>query len=549
MKKRTLIIIIIAALLLVAGGVVAWLLWQRGKGSGESSNNQSSEKPRLVPNEDGIYEGGFDLEAGGSYMIVYDSDTAFAMVETLSSSAIEGVCYLVEKGSDCVVPQPFKLATRRHSSTLALGQEKEVAFEMGGDEFRECLDGGKHIVREKTGKNHTFSVRPYYAPEYAEVTDRRFKQELFRVETFRDVEFNVQKGYWATLTGNEADGYGKIIRSGISKSLKRRDVSLAMDIYLPQGENRDPTDSQTPVANGRPLILFLHGGAFYVGDKAEPHIAGWCRHFASMGYVTASANYRMGFMPTKKEIQKTGLDAAEDALDAVRFLKGRAAEYHIDTNMLFVAGTSAGSIIALDIAYAKDCDVKFRAVANMWGAVTDLDNLKNSRTDIVSFHGDADQLVPYDEGFPFSDIRNGKVGKALFDKMYGSKALSRKAVELGLRCKFYSFAGEGHALHLNADRSLNQKNYSFIQDSMAAFFYGEMVPREAKIEQDRFDARHFFVDHPMVRQVQWNVPRAFVLRQTEKEIWLVWPQTSVQRIVEASGHYENGIGFTCKTEI
>ena len=36
-------------------------------------------------------------------------------------------------------------------------------------------------------------------------------------------------------------------------------------------------------------------------DKHDPAFVAWCRHFASLGYVAASVNYRLGFHPAKKE--------------------------------------------------------------------------------------------------------------------------------------------------------------------------------------------------------------------------------------------------------
>ena len=547
MKRKTLPIIVAVVLLLIGSSVAVWF-WARPSLQKVSLPFKNHGGVVEEDEEDEDYFSKFSLEEGSYYRLVYNNDTCFVRIESLAGSHITGTFFPLEEGSDCVSPHTFTLNTRWFSCILTIDGEQKLSFVLSGRELENNMDGRHHQVTEKNGQEFLFAVTPYSPPVFTAVTDRRFSEEVFRVETVRDVEYGENRGYWTSLLVGEDESYGKIVREGLKKSIKRRQLPLTLDLYVPLGENHDPKDTLRVKDYGRPVVIFLHGGAMYVGDKAEPHIAGWCRHFASLGYVAVSVNYRMGFLPMRKEIQRTGLEAMEDVQEACRYIKRHAAEYDVDTNLFFVAGTSAGSILALQAAFQPQSDVRFVAAANMWGAVTDLSCLENSRTDIVSFHGDADPLVPYEQGYPFSDI-NGKVGKTLFGKMYGSLAIHQYARKIGRRSKFYSFPGAGHALHLNPDRSINQANYRFIQDSIAAFFYDELVPLPVKVEQSREDARHFFVDNPTVRQVMWQAKGAFVLRQTDTDVWLVWPETTVQRIVEASGHYANGIGFTTRVEL
>ena len=62
-----------------------------------------------------------------------------------------------------------------------------------------------------------------------------------------------------------------------------------MDLYLPNCD--DPTHTSR-----RPLIVFIHGGAFVAGDKNEANLQTMCKEFAKRGYVTATIDYRLGFI-------------------------------------------------------------------------------------------------------------------------------------------------------------------------------------------------------------------------------------------------------------
>ena len=56
-----------------------------------------------------------------------------------------------------------------------------------------------------------------------------------------------------------------------------------MDIYTPDGDT----------VTNRPVILYLHGGAFYAGEKGSVDCVDFCTSYAKKGYVAISANYRL----------------------------------------------------------------------------------------------------------------------------------------------------------------------------------------------------------------------------------------------------------------
>lgn len=272
-----------------------------------------------------------------------------------------------------------------------------------------------------------------------------------------DVKYGRAHGYWAELEGPLT----------VNKpSLNKRDLDLTLDLYQP--ENLD-----TP----RPLILFIHGGAFYFGSKKDRPIMDMCEYFAGLGYVTASINYRMGFNPDKKEILQAEDNTLQDAHTALGFLCAHAEEYHIDPGRVFIVGASAGAITALRLAFSKEEErhepCRIVAVANLWGAVRDLSILENARTSIVSFHGMKDNIVAYGHDFPF--LAGGKaLAKLLSDEMYGSSCIDAKADSLGLRHRFYSYPAEGHGINSTTLKLIPNEKHPVIREHIRDFFAEEL---------------------------------------------------------------------------
>lgn len=123
---------------------------------------------------------------------------------------------------------------------------------------------------------------------------------------------------------------------------KYQDVAYAdrselekLDIYLP-----DKGDGPFPV------IVFIHGGAWCMGDKddmqVEPFMA-----LLQDGYAVVSVNYRL----TGEEGFPAGL---MDCKTAIRFLKANAEKYHLDVERIGLAGDSAGANLVLMIGTTVD---------------------------------------------------------------------------------------------------------------------------------------------------------------------------------------------------
>jgi len=188
--------------------------------------------------------------------------------------------------------------------------------------------------------------------------------------------------------------------------------SLSLDLYEPYN---DPVTS-------RPLLILIHGGAFYTGTKDDPDIVALCDSIARKGYVTASLAYRIGFafdysVPVQNMYGAAIVRAVEDAKSAVRFLTRRADTYSIDPGSVFLGGMSAGGITSVLYACMEYDEILTRvdttgltnrdnpegsesiaAIVNLWGGTLDSTWLENESTPVLNIHGTQDAVVPYDAG-------------------------------------------------------------------------------------------------------------------------------------------------------
>jgi acetyl esterase/lipase len=119
--------------------------------------------------------------------------------------------------------------------------------------------------------------------------------------------------------------------------------NLLLDLYQPADPGEAP----------RPAVVWVHGGGFATGDKAEAPDVAAATEFARSGYVAVSVNYRLQ-PDSYPEYPVAAVDAQHDVQAAVRWLRSRAAELGIDPTRISVGGFSAGAITALRVGAFPD---------------------------------------------------------------------------------------------------------------------------------------------------------------------------------------------------
>ncbi len=238
--------------------------------------------------------------------------------------------------------------------------------------------------------------------------------------------------------------------------------SLTMDIYQPTGD----------VETARPLIIWAHGGSFIGGSSTDTDVASLSKTFAKKGYVCASINYRLGLTPFDSTgAIKAVLRAVQDMKASIRFFykdKLTTDTYKIDTNNIFIGGSSAGAITALHTAYLdKSCEVnyyitpanlgamggmdgysgnqcyssKIKGVINLCGALGRYGWLEAGDVPFCSMHGTVDGTVKYNRG-----VVNPGIPLIILD---GSRMLKEQANAIGLNNPFYTWYGQDHVPYAN----------------------------------------------------------------------------------------------------
>ncbi len=231
---------------------------------------------------------------------------------------------------------------------------------------------------------------------------------------------------------------------------------LLMDIYQPVGD----------ILEFRPVVICAHSGAFITGSKEADDMVSFCDSLAHRGYVTASIDYRLGMnVFSSASSTRAVYRGVQDGRSAIRFLKENAAFYRIDTNNIYLLGSSAGAFIGQHNYYMDnederppdtytnpdlgclDCSGnnfvhsgKANGLVALWGALMDTNLIISTDTlPVFLVHGTADATVPFAYGSAF--------GNDNFPATYGSSLVAQQLESFNIDLEKYFVFGEGHEFY------------------------------------------------------------------------------------------------------
>ncbi len=174
------------------------------------------------------------------------------------------------------------------------------------------------------------------------------------------------QGHWTWLMPAPPQGIHQ--RDVPFATIPGTDRRLLCDLWLP------PSDVNT---SGLSLI-YLHGSAWYIGDK-DMGTRVLFRHLAAQGHVVMDVAYRMS-----PETDMAGM--VGDAKRAIAWMKEHAAEFGVDPERIVMSGASAGAHLAMLAAYSQD---------NPELTPLELQGLDLTVRGVVSIYGPADMVGNY----------------------------------------------------------------------------------------------------------------------------------------------------------
>jgi acetyl esterase/lipase len=258
-------------------------------------------------------------------------------------------------------------------------------------------------------------------------------------------------------------------------------VTLLMDYFQPASDTMAR----------RPVIVFVHGGAFVTGSRTESKVREFCTRFSRRGYITSSIDYRLGVSNpfSRSDFIQAGYRAMQDAKAAVRYFRRQdvADSLRVDTTRIFLGGFSAGAFSALNAACLDASELtpeidttllgniegnsgnpghssRVLALMNCWGGLLDTLVVDPGDIPMISVHGTSDPVVPYTSGISiFAGIY-----------LYGSSTITARLRSLGIRTYLIPMPGVGHGFPSDSVQNSFWTDTTIV--STALFFYPFVGP-------------------------------------------------------------------------
>ena len=119
---------------------------------------------------------------------------------------------------------------------------------------------------------------------------------------------------------------------------------LSFDVNLPMNESKNNGE-------GNPVIIWIHGGGWVIGDKAN-NIDNKITYFTELGYIFISVNYRLSpknltmLDPNRIKFPDFNYDVA----DAFAYIHSNCTYWNGDPSRIILMGHSAGAYLVSSIS-------------------------------------------------------------------------------------------------------------------------------------------------------------------------------------------------------
>ena len=287
---------------------------------------------------------------------------------------------------------------------------------------------------------------------------------------------------------------------------------LEMDIYQAVGDT----------ATDRPVVIFCFGGSFVGGSRTSGELVSFATSLAKRGFVCASIDYRLAGsaleLVSQEGMIKVVFAAVQDGKASIRYFRKNFDEGNslgISPDNIFIGGTSAGGILAVNLAYVDTLEklpVAWQGWADEIGgmegnsgnpgycsypngvfgfapAIGDTSYLNPNDVPFYSCHATGDQTVQYGFGAPLQ-------GFAPVD-LYGSGPMNTRLDNLGIYNVLDTYSGGDHP-PLNTAQRMNDT-----RDNLGDFLYSIITCNPNNVRKsDQQGCESFYVRPVGIIQVQ-----------------------------------------------
>lgn len=261
--------------------------------------------------------------------------------------------------------------------------------------------------------------------------------------------------------------------NGQAPSLHTYHDGLELDLY------------QTKEADASSLLIYVHGGGFSGGSRAEGK--DYCAYLAANGINCASITYTLYMKGRTQdwscngvlaEKLKTLQLAANETWAATRYLTGPDSPLASSPKHVFLAGSSAGAEAVLHAAYydreamklidhGLGSDFRYAGVVSGAGALVGTHLISSAPTPLLLFHGTDDPLVPYGAA-PHHFCQPDDSGWLM---LFGAGALADHYDKVGGSYKLYTHEGAGHEIAGRYFHGEYEQTLHFIQQVAAGWTF------------------------------------------------------------------------------
>jgi acetyl esterase/lipase len=270
----------------------------------------------------------------------------------------------------------------------------------------------------------------------------------------------------SAVTGTGAATAG-IVHEGLTYAEIQGFRPLLLDLHVPAA-----ADVAAPV----PFVVWLHGGAFWAGDRRylpsnlAPNAV--FDTLVAAGIAVATIDYRLsGEARFPAQLN--------DLRTAIRYLRSNASTWGLDVERVGVWGESAGGTLAALAALAPsddDADLPLAAAA-LWFAPTDLVSLRHfsAISGLLGESSDEDLLAAATQASPVTHVRHDAppflIVHGTADATVSvdqSELLHKELLAVGARSTFVPVEGVGHSF-------AGLSNAQSLVDQAVAFFAQEFA--------------------------------------------------------------------------